>query len=124
MVRAEVGYVYGQSPEFEYTNNNETVNGDTLNYDNYVRLFIRADHYMPLGPKLVFSQNATLAYIIADNPYIANNFLVGGISQVIRNQIPFAGLNESEVKTGSLVSVQLAIQYQLAKKIFLRRLLI
>jgi NTE family protein len=119
MVRAEVGYVYGQSPEFEYTSNNETVNGDSLNYDNYIRLFIRADHYMPLSPKLVFSQNATLAYIIADNPYIANNFLVGGISQVIRNQVPFAGLNESEVKTGSLVSVQLALQYQLAKKIFL-----
>lgn len=120
-VRAEAGYIYGQSPDFEYTYNNETVSSDTLglNYGNYVRLFIRADHFAALGSKFVFSQNATLAYIFADNPYIANNFLAGGISEVIRNQVPFAGLNESEVKTGSIALVQLGMQYQLAKNIYL-----
>jgi NTE family protein len=121
LVRAEAGYVYNQSPDFEYTYNNESVSSDSLglNYENYARLFITADHYLSLSPKFVFSQQATLAYIIADNPYIANNFLVGGISRVIRNQVPFAGLNESEVKTGSIISAQLGLQYQLAKKMFL-----
>jgi NTE family protein len=121
LVKAEVGYFYSQSPNFNYTYNNEQVSSDTLglNYGNYVRLFIRADHFAPLSPKFVFSQNATLAYIIDDNPYIANNFLAGGISQVIRNQIPFAGLAESEVKTGSMASVQLGLQYLLAKNIYI-----
>ena len=120
LVEAEAGIVYGQSPDFEFSLNGESGNSDTLGlqYNNYVRLFIKADHFFPLGPKLVFTQNATLAYLIIKNPYIANNFLVGGISKVIRNQVPFAGLDESEVKTGSLVSVQLGMQYQLAKKIF------
>ncbi|HNW55079.1 MAG TPA: hypothetical protein PKN21_12460, partial [Bacteroidales bacterium] len=120
LVEAEAGIVYGQSPDFEFSLNGESGNSDTLGlqYNNYVRLFIKADHFFPLGPKLVFTQNATLAYLIIKNPYIGNNFLVGGISKVIRNQVPFAGLDESEVKTGSLVSVQLGMQYQLAKKIF------
>jgi NTE family protein len=121
MVKAEIGIVYGQSPEFIYTYKNETVNSDTLglNYDNYVRLFVRADHFAPLSTKFVFSQNVTLAYDITNNPYVANNFLVGGISQVIRNQVPFAGLSESEVITSSILSAQLGMQYLLAKSIYL-----
>ncbi len=120
-VRAEVGYVYAQSPEFTYTYNNETVNSDTLGleYNNYARLFLSADHYKQISSKMVFSQNITLAYIADDNPYIANQFKVGGISQIINNQVPFTGLEESEVKTGSMAMAQLGLQYQLSKNIYL-----
>jgi NTE family protein len=118
-IRAEVGYVYAQSPEFSYTYNNESVNSDTLGleYNNYTRLFFSADHYKQINRKMVFSQNITLAYILDDNPYIANQFRVGGISQIISNQVPFAGLEESEVKTGSMVMAKLGLQYQLSKNI-------
>jgi NTE family protein len=33
--------------------------------------------------------------------------------------VPFAGLNESQVKTGSIASLQLGLQYKLTKKAYL-----
>jgi NTE family protein len=120
-VTAEAGYVYAQSPDFTYNTNNETVNSDTLGtkYNNYPRIFISADHFSPINSKLVFSQNTTLAYIIDDNPFITNQFLTGGISEIISNQVPFAGLEESEIKTGSLAAVRLSMQYSLSKNNYL-----
>ncbi len=120
-VKSEVGYVYGQSPEFEYTYNDSTVVSDSVdfNYDAYFRIFINATHHSELSPKFSWSQNIGLAYIVDKNPYIANNFLVGGINELIRNQVPFAGLNESQVKTGSIASAQIGLQYKLSKKAFL-----
>jgi NTE family protein len=120
-VRAEAGYVFAQSPEFIYTYNNETVNSDTLGltFNNYARLFLSADHYKQLTGKMVFSQNVTIAYIVDDNPYISDQFRIGGINQIMSNQIPFAGLEESEVKTGSTAMAKLGLQYQFSKNIYL-----
>ena len=74
LVQCDAGYVYNQSPDFEYSYQDSTVNSDSLhlNYNNYVRLFLRAAHFGAINRKFTFFQNATLAYIIADNPYIAN----------------------------------------------------
>jgi NTE family protein len=120
-VVAEAGYVYSQSPKFSYSYDNEAVNSDTLGleYNNYAQLFISADHYKPLNSKMVFSQNITTAYIIDSSPYLANLFQVGGMNQIINNQIPFTGLEESEVKTGSIAAVRLALQYALSKNNYL-----
>jgi len=108
-VRAEGGYVYSQNPDFEYSYSDSTVNSDTLdfNYDNYFKIYLNASHYCELNSKFSWSQNITLAYLIIDSPYIANNFVVGGVDEIIRNQVVFVGLNESEVKTGSIASAQL-----------------
>ena len=120
-MKADAGYVYSQNPDFEYSYNDSTVNSDSLgfNYDDYVKIYINASHYSELSSKFSWSQNLTLAYLIEDNPYIANNFVVGGVNEIIRNQVPFLGLNESELKTGSIASVQLGLQYKLSKKAYL-----
>jgi NTE family protein len=84
-----------------------------------VRLYLNSSHYSTINSKFSWSQNFSLAYLIEDNPYIANQYLVGGVNEIIRNQVPFVGLNESEVKTGSIVSGQLGLQYKLTKKAFI-----
>jgi NTE family protein len=66
-----------------------------------------------------WSQNLTLAWLSETNPYIADNFVVGGVREIIRNQVSFTGLSESEIKTGSIASVQIGLQYKLAKKALL-----
>ncbi|MEO8146535.1 MAG: patatin-like phospholipase family protein [Bacteroidia bacterium] len=120
-VRASAGYVYNQSPDFTVVNDGVEVNNDSLgyNYGNYVRLLVKADHFTPLNTKFVFTQNVSLAYMITDNPYLPNSFQVGGISENLLNQVTFAGLSESEVKTGSIASGQLGLQYKLAKTAYL-----
>jgi NTE family protein len=120
-IRAEVGYVYNQDPQFEYSFNDTTVNSDSINsnYDDYMRVYFSINHYSEINSKFSWNQNFSLAYLIEDDPYIANQYLVGGVSEIIRNQIPFVGLNEAEVKTGSIAAAQLGLQYKLTKKAFL-----
>jgi len=120
-VKFQAGYVYGQNPEFEYSYNDSIVNSDSLayNYDDYFRIHINATHFSELSPTLSWSKNLTIAYIIENNPYIADRFVVGGINEIIRNQVPFAGLNEAEVRTGSIASLQLGLQYKIGKKAYL-----
>lgn len=121
-IKTEVGFVYGQDPEFEYSFDGSSVSSDSLNYnyDDYVRININANHYSEINSKFSWSQNLSLAYLIANDPYIANNFLVGGVNEIIRNQVTFIGLNESEVKTGSIASAQFGLQYMLTKNAFLK----
>ncbi len=120
-VKAEAGYVYNQEPKFEYSFNDSTVNSDSVmyNYDDYVRIYFNASHFSEINSKFSWSQNFSLAYLIEENPYIANQYLAGGVNEIIRNQVPFVGLNESEVKTGSIATAQLGLQYKLTKKAFI-----
>jgi len=120
-VSAEAGYVYSQDPDFEYSFNDSTVNSNTVesNYDDYFKIHINASHFCELNKALSWSQNITFAYLIDKNPYIANQFLVGGVNEVIRNQVPFTGLKESQVKTGSIASLQMGLQYRLTKSAYI-----
>ena len=120
-IGAEAGYIYNQAPDLTSGNNNDTITNlqPGTGYNNYVRLFIKAEHYNALNSKLIFSQNATLAYIIDNNPHVTNLFLVGGISDIMSNQIPFAGLGESEIKTGSIAAIKFSLQYALSKNNYL-----
>ncbi len=120
-VNAQAGYVYSQDPDFSYSYDNQNINSDTLgnNYNDYIRLNIKATHVAELQKKLALISNMSLSYIILKDPYIANNFLVGGVNDIIRNQVTFVGLNESEIKTGSIASAQIGLQYQLVNKVFI-----
>jgi NTE family protein len=120
-VHAKAGYVYGQDIEYEYTINDSTVNSDSLlaNNTNYFKLMINATHYSEINTKFSWSQNLKLAYINADNPFMADNFIVGGMDNNLLNQVPFAGMNVSEIKTGSIASLQFGLQYRMTKRTYL-----
>lgn len=120
-VKAEAGYAYGQDPEFEYVQKDSATHIDTslYNYDDCFNSFMNVSHYTELNSKFSWSQRLSFAYISRRNPYIMNRYMVGGTNEIIRNQIPFVGLNESEVKTGSIAALQLGLQYALAKKAFI-----
>jgi len=119
-VKAKAGYIYSQNPEYEYSYNDTTVSSDTVsvNANNYFKIMINATHYSELNSKFSWSQNLTLAYIIQDNPFLADKFIVGGMNDNLLNQAPFAGLNVSEIKSGSIASAQFGLQYKLSKKAY------
>jgi NTE family protein len=121
IVKADAGYVYNQKPEFSYSLSDSTVNSNTAttDYNDYFKIYINTNHYSELNPVFSWSQNLTLAWLSETNPYIADNFVVGGVREIIRNQVSFTGLSESEIKTGSIASVQIGLQYKLAKKALL-----
>ncbi len=120
-INTEIGFSYGHNPEFEITYKDSTVNSNNLQteYGDHVKINLNAKHYSEINSRFSFNQNFSLGYLIEENPYIADQFLVGGVSEIVRNQVTFTGLNEAEVKTGSIGSLQLGLQYKLAKKAFL-----
>lgn len=120
-VRSDAGYAYNQKPKFEYTYNDSAVSSDTLqnNYDDYVRVSINATHYDELSSKFALIESISFGCLFNKNPYVANQFMVGGTYDVVRNQSTFTGLNECAVKTGSIASAKVGLQYKMSKKLFL-----
>ncbi len=120
-VRAKAGYVFNQDPEHEYTYDDISGTSDSvpINSKDYVKLMMSATHYSKLNSKFTLIQNGSLGYIIENNTFVADKFVLGGINDIILNQLPFAGLDVSEIKTGSMASLQFGLQYQLSKKSFI-----
>ena len=57
--------------------------------------------------------------VTLDELYLPSNFQVGGIQDNLVNQVLFVGLNESEVKTGSIGVLQLGFQWKMTESIYL-----
>ena len=118
---ANVGFVYLQRMDYSTVENGTETPSDTALFDteDYGRLFLKVDHYSSLRSRLVFIQNLTVGYLTSDNPFLTNGFQLGGVGENLINQVSFYGLNDAEVKTGSVASLQLGLQYKLAKSIYL-----
>jgi NTE family protein len=120
-VRAEAGYAFGQSLDYSRIENGIESHSDTTLFDpqDYIRVFIKVDRYKSLSPKFVFSQNLTVGYLTSDRPYPTAGFQLGGVGENYINQVAFFGLNDTEIKTGSVASGQLGLQYKIAKSVYL-----
>jgi NTE family protein len=120
-IKFEAGIVYGQRMDYSTVENGEETPLDTALFDtqNYGRFLVKADRYSTIHPKFVFFQNLTVGYLTSDEPYITNAYQLGGVGENFINQVPFYGLNDTELKTGSVASGQLGLQYKLGKSIYL-----
>jgi NTE family protein len=120
-IRANAGVVYRQRVDYSTVEDGVETPTDTALFDteDYGRLFVKVDRYSPLRPKLVFVQNLTVGYSTSDSPFLTNGFQLGGVGENLINQVPFYGLNDAEVKTGSVASLLLGLQYKLAKSVYL-----
>jgi NTE family protein len=120
-IKAEAGYVYGQSMDYSSVEDGVETPSDTTLFDNknYARLFFKADHYNALGSRFVTFQNLTVGYLTSGKPFLTNGFQLGGVGENFINQVSFYGLNDTELKTGSVASALLGLQYRLGKSIYL-----
>jgi NTE family protein len=120
-LRGELGYVYGQNGEIAVTTDSLVQNADSLGvaFSNMLRVNLRSEYYLPLNKKFVLFQQSALAFLSSEDPYIANQFQVGGVADNTLNQVRFAGLEESELKTGSILSGQLGLQWKCTGSIYM-----
>ena len=120
-IRANAGFVYLQRMDYSTVENGAETPSDTTLFDTKITdgLFLKVDHYSSLRSRLVFIQNLTVGYTTSDNPFLTNGFQLGGVGENLINQVSFYGLNDTEIKTGSVASLQLGLQYKLAKSVYL-----
>ena len=121
-VDAELGWVYNQSPSVQYFSNGEPIaNIDSLGiiYNNFTRATLNAEMYLPLRSRstvfTVIQSGINLDY----RQNTLNDFVVGGMTKLFRNQIIFAGLEEGTITTPSVASLQLGYRYELFNNGFL-----
>lgn len=118
----EAGTIFNQTPHIRYYSNGTVVdNIDSLGitYNNYYRLTANAEGYIPLSTKLNLYTGFQSGINVDYKQNILNDFAIGGMTRVFRNQVLFAGLEENAVITPSVASLQLALRYRLFNNLYL-----
>lgn len=115
------GIIFNQVPDFTlYYNELEvaTEESEFFDFKPYTQIRFTAEHYIPVW------DNAFLLQVQSGlnfnyNQAIINDFVVGGLNNVIRNQVTFAGLPEASIYTSSVVSAQAGYQHEMFSNLFL-----
>lgn len=121
-INAEFGFVYNQNPRATfYSNGIPVTNLDSIgiNYDNYQRSTVNIDAYLPLSKRFVFQILFQSGVNFNYKQNLVNNFQIGGLTKTIRNQVIFAGLDETTISTPSVAALMLGLNFQLSRNIYL-----
>ena len=121
-IDAEGGYVYSQRPELTYLINGHTLNNlDSLGFSfrNFIRTKLNIEHYTPLSGKYTLLVQGQAGINFNQKINILNDYFIGGLTNVFRNQITFAGLNEATVHSSSVASVMVGVRFQMYNSLYL-----
>lgn len=121
-VDAEVGVVYAQKPSFRLLSDTTVIGTEQspgFSFRPYGHSRLNLEQYFPLSKRATLLTQAQVGLNWNYNQAIANDFVVGGLSSVVRNQLTFAGLPEAAIYTGSAVVGLLGYQYALGQRLFL-----
>lgn len=118
-VHVKSGYVYSQNPDELYIEAaGLTAEIDTLSFDGYAHFQLGFDHYSKLNSKFTLIKTVNSAFNFDERNSYLNYFYIGGLTDFLRNQITFAGLNEYEVYTNSAATALLGLQYNPYKSVY------
>ncbi|PUZ30123.1 NTE family protein [Chitinophaga costaii] len=118
-IQLEAGEVYSHHPNFNFYQASNPGDTTRLNFDNYRRLLLKVNYYVRASHKSAFDFSTNAAVNLGYRPNIVNNYIVGGLTDQVRYQIPFAGLYEGEVLTGSISTLGIKYQYECLNNLFI-----
>lgn len=119
---AQGGIVFGRKAQIDYTSSDGTTEDISSVLDDspeYYKFMVNFTKFNPLNKKLVLFYNLQTSVAIHSQGFIIDNFYMGGIQQLFRQQVAFAGLNEQQINSTSVASGQLGMQYNFAGSLFL-----
>lgn len=108
------GYVLGLNPDLDvYLDGNFLGNLDDLgvNYSNYFRVTLHARRVAPISKKWAGLLDFNSGINFGPDQSMLNNFVVGGVTNVVRNQIVFPGLREGKLLTESAIAAQAGLRW-------------
>ena len=116
------GIVFGRKAKIEHTltdGTSENLSSLLNNAPNYYKFLMNYTQYNSLNTKLVFFYTLQSSFALHSQGFIVDNFYMGGIQQVFRRQIAFAGLNEEQINSTSVASGMIGMQYNFTGSLFL-----
>lgn len=110
----QAGVVFNQQVNFVFTASNGSLASDSLGlaFNAYQQIRLKMGRYFPLGRKWSLLAQFNNGINFNYKEYYFNYYSVGGINDFIRNQIPFVGISENQVLTGSISAVMGGVQYE------------
>lgn len=119
-IELEGGVVYQQNPDFRVRLGGTELPIDSLlKFGDYQRVLLKMNYYIPIGRYSALNLNGYAGFNFNYDQSIINDFLIGGLTDFTRNQIPFVGLYDGEVTTSSVTSIQLGYQYEMFRNLFI-----
>ena len=106
---AEFAGVLKQDAEMKFLLNGEPIDDpDSLHISTepYLRTTITAEAYAPMGGKWTAFLNLQGGINFNYSKNVMNEFIVGGMTKLYRNQVLFAGLQEGTIYTPSTATIQ------------------
>lgn len=119
---AQGGVVFGRKAQIDHTledGTTEDISSLLNNAPEYYKFMVNFTKFNPLNKKLVLFYTLQSSVAIHSQGFIVDNFYMGGIQQLFRQQVAFAGLNEQQINSTSVASGQLGMQYNFAGSLFL-----
>lgn len=85
----------------------------------YQRIMLNADGYTPLSRKSTLMLGMQGGINFNYRRHLMNEFVVGGLTKLFRNQITFAGLQEGTLYTPSALALEAGLRYELYNNTYL-----
>jgi NTE family protein len=104
---AEFGGVTRQDADIEFLVNGEPIHADSLHIstDPYLRTTLNAEVYAPMGGRWTAFLGLQGGINFNYSKNVMNEFIVGGMTKLFRNQVLFAGLLEGAIYTPSMAAI-------------------
>jgi NTE family protein len=90
-----------------------------ISYANFQQAKLNVEAYASLSRRSTFFTNFQSGVNFGYNQNILNDFIIGGMYDIFRNQIVFAGLDEAAIYTPSVAALQLGYRFQLFNNLFI-----
>ncbi len=108
-IELEAGRVATQHTRINFLLNGQLpADPDSVKVANtpYLRTWLTAEGYLPLSGNLTAFLNLQSGINFDYSRNIMNEFTVGGMTKIFRNQVTFAGLQEGTIYTPAMASIQ------------------
>jgi NTE family protein len=119
---AQGGIVFSRKAQIEYSpadGPSQDISSLLNNVDDYYKFFVNYTQFHPLDKKWTLFYTLQSGVCLHSQGFIVDNFYMGGIQQLFRQQIVFAGLNEQQINSTSTASGMLGMQYNFKGNLFL-----
>jgi NTE family protein len=85
----------------------------------YFRTTLNVESYVPLGKRTTILLNGFGGINFNYTNNIMNEFAIGGLTKIFRNQVPFAGLHEGAFYTPAVITMQGGVRVQVFSNTYL-----
>jgi NTE family protein len=121
-VEGEFGTVFNQSPKVTFFNDGIPVmdpDSTDISDNDYARAVLNTEVFTPITQRLNFSAMFQGGINFNYRRSILNEFIIGGLTKTIRNQIVFAGLEENSLNSKGVAALQASLRYEMFNNLYI-----